>query len=110
MKESPKDIDWGQVKIIDKIMEYIMLKYVNANCKEDDSWSDIMLNDIYITRSTKKQMLPKKKRMPKNQRMAKKLNKLPKNLRMAKKLNIAKEPENGKETEQVSKEPESDQG
>ncbi|GJZ98576.1 hypothetical protein Tco_0671029 [Tanacetum coccineum] len=44
-----KDINWGKVKITDEVMEYVMPKYGNKNWMEDNSWSQIILNDIYNT-------------------------------------------------------------
>ncbi|GJW50376.1 hypothetical protein Tco_0091727 [Tanacetum coccineum] len=44
-----KDIDWGKIKITDKVMEYVMPKYENKNWMKDSKWSQIILNDIYST-------------------------------------------------------------
>ncbi|GKA42330.1 hypothetical protein Tco_0734990 [Tanacetum coccineum] len=50
MKESAKYIDWGKVKITKEIMDgYVMPKYGKTNCIKDNSWSDIILDDIYNT-------------------------------------------------------------
>ncbi|GKB01111.1 hypothetical protein Tco_0829155 [Tanacetum coccineum] len=43
-----KHIDWGQVKFTKDIMEgYVMPKYGKTNWMEDDSWTDIILDDVY---------------------------------------------------------------
>ncbi|GKC81996.1 hypothetical protein Tco_1137713 [Tanacetum coccineum] len=50
MKAYSKHIDWGQLKITKDIMEgYVMLKYGKTNWREDDSWADIILDDVYDT-------------------------------------------------------------
>ncbi|GJU25402.1 hypothetical protein Tco_1164023 [Tanacetum coccineum] len=49
MKEYSKHIDWGQVKITTDIMEgYVMPKYGKTNWMEDDSWTDIILDDVSV--------------------------------------------------------------
>ncbi|GJS20114.1 hypothetical protein Tco_0448746 [Tanacetum coccineum] len=48
MKEYPKHIDWGQVKITKDIMDgYVMPKYGKTNWMEDDSWIDIIVDDVF---------------------------------------------------------------
>nr|GEV25653.1 hypothetical protein [Tanacetum cinerariifolium] len=42
-------IDWDKVVITNEIMDYVMPKYGKANWKKDNSWSDIILYDIYNT-------------------------------------------------------------
>ncbi|GJY62476.1 hypothetical protein Tco_0463133 [Tanacetum coccineum] len=50
IKAYSKHIDWGQVKITKDIMEgYVMPKYSKTNWMEDDSWTDIILDDVYNT-------------------------------------------------------------
>nr|GEV85256.1 reverse transcriptase domain-containing protein [Tanacetum cinerariifolium] len=50
MEVYSKHIDWGQVKITKDIMEeYVMPKYGKMNWMEDDSWTDIILDDVYNT-------------------------------------------------------------
>nr|GEW04606.1 hypothetical protein [Tanacetum cinerariifolium] len=50
MKAYPKYIDWGNVIATNKIMDgYFMPKYENTNLLEDDSWIDIILDDVYDT-------------------------------------------------------------
>nr|GFA78953.1 hypothetical protein [Tanacetum cinerariifolium] len=50
MKEYAKYIDWGKVKITKEIMDRsVMPKYEKMSWREDDSWSDIILGDIYNT-------------------------------------------------------------
>ncbi|GKE99919.1 hypothetical protein Tco_0023270, partial [Tanacetum coccineum] len=45
-----EDIDWEKVKITDEVMEYVIPnKYKKCNWREDNSWSDIILKDIYNT-------------------------------------------------------------
>ncbi|GJX93358.1 hypothetical protein Tco_0347944 [Tanacetum coccineum] len=44
-----KDIDWEKVKITDEVLEYVILKYGKCNWREDNSWSQIIVEDIYNT-------------------------------------------------------------
>nr|GEU90248.1 zinc finger, CCHC-type [Tanacetum cinerariifolium] len=44
-----KDINWGKVKITDELMEYVIPKYGKCNWREDNSWSQIILDAIYNT-------------------------------------------------------------
>ncbi|GKC84137.1 hypothetical protein Tco_1139854 [Tanacetum coccineum] len=41
-----KNFDWGKVKTTDEIMGQVMAKYGKYNLLEDDSWGDIILDDI----------------------------------------------------------------
>ncbi|GJV79469.1 hypothetical protein Tco_1515339 [Tanacetum coccineum] len=48
MKVYSKHIDWGQVKITKDIMEgCVMPKYGKTNWMKDDSWTDIILDDVF---------------------------------------------------------------
>ncbi|GJV20045.1 hypothetical protein Tco_1369065 [Tanacetum coccineum] len=50
MKAYPKHIDWGKVIATNEIMNgYVMPKYENKNLFEDDSWIDIIMDDVYHT-------------------------------------------------------------
>ncbi|GKB49179.1 hypothetical protein Tco_0899932, partial [Tanacetum coccineum] len=50
MKAHPKHIDWGKVIATNEIMNwYVMPKYENKNLFEDDSWIDIIMDDVYHT-------------------------------------------------------------
>ncbi|GKB39463.1 hypothetical protein Tco_0884405 [Tanacetum coccineum] len=50
MKAYSKHIDWGQVKITKDIMKwYVIPKYGKMNWMKDDSWTDIILDDVYNT-------------------------------------------------------------
>ncbi|GJT26124.1 hypothetical protein Tco_0906399 [Tanacetum coccineum] len=50
MKAYPKHIDWGKVIATNEIMDgYAMPKYGNKNVFEDDSWIDIIMDDVYDT-------------------------------------------------------------
>nr|GFA19564.1 hypothetical protein [Tanacetum cinerariifolium] len=50
MKAHPKHIDWGKVMATNEIIEgYVMPKYRNDNFLEDDSWIDIIIDDVYDT-------------------------------------------------------------
>ncbi|GJZ13993.1 hypothetical protein Tco_0549223 [Tanacetum coccineum] len=50
MKAYPKHIDWGKVIATNNIMDgYVMPKYGKKNLFEDDSWIDIILDDVYDT-------------------------------------------------------------
>ncbi|GKA21648.1 hypothetical protein Tco_0701637 [Tanacetum coccineum] len=50
MKAYPKHIDWGKVIATNEIMDgYVMPKYGNKNLFEDDSWIDIIMDDVYHT-------------------------------------------------------------
>ncbi|GJW71176.1 hypothetical protein Tco_0128093, partial [Tanacetum coccineum] len=44
-----KEIDWKKVKITDKVMEYMIPKYGKTNWLLNDSYSHIILEDIYNT-------------------------------------------------------------
>ncbi|GKA82669.1 hypothetical protein Tco_0789417 [Tanacetum coccineum] len=44
-----KEIDWKKVKITDKVMEYMIPKYGKTNWLLNDSYSHIILKDIYNT-------------------------------------------------------------
>ncbi|GJR01544.1 hypothetical protein Tco_0524528 [Tanacetum coccineum] len=48
MKAHPKHIDWDKVIATNEIMDgYVMPKYRNKNLFEDDSWIDIIMDDVY---------------------------------------------------------------
>nr|GEV30476.1 hypothetical protein [Tanacetum cinerariifolium] len=48
MKAHPKHIDWGKVIANNEIMDgYVMPKYRNKNFLKDDSWIDIIMDDVY---------------------------------------------------------------
>nr|GFB73640.1 hypothetical protein [Tanacetum cinerariifolium] len=50
MKAYSKHINWGQLKITKDTMErYVMPKYGKTNWRKDDSWTDIILDDVYDT-------------------------------------------------------------
>ncbi|GJV09082.1 hypothetical protein Tco_1346738 [Tanacetum coccineum] len=50
IKAHPEHIDWGKVIATNKIMDgYVMPKYGNKNLFEDDSWIDIIMDDVYDT-------------------------------------------------------------
>nr|GEV76129.1 hypothetical protein [Tanacetum cinerariifolium] len=50
MKVYSKHIDWGDVKITKDIMKgYVMPKYGKKNWVEDDSWIDIIVDDVFNT-------------------------------------------------------------
>nr|GEU35017.1 hypothetical protein [Tanacetum cinerariifolium] len=50
MKAHPKHIDWGKVIATNEIMDgYVMPKYGNKNLLEDNSWIDIIMDDVYDT-------------------------------------------------------------
>ncbi|GKD73683.1 hypothetical protein Tco_1331965 [Tanacetum coccineum] len=50
MKAYPKHIDWDKVIATNEIMDgYVMPKYGNKNLFEDDSWIDIIMDDVYDT-------------------------------------------------------------
>ncbi|GJR46603.1 hypothetical protein Tco_1314706 [Tanacetum coccineum] len=50
MKSHPKHIDWGKVIATNEIKdEYVMPKYGNKNLLEDDSYIDIIMDDVYDT-------------------------------------------------------------
>ncbi|GJW33028.1 hypothetical protein Tco_0053060 [Tanacetum coccineum] len=50
MKAYPKHIDWGNVIATNEIMNgYVMPKYGNKNLFKDDSWIDIIMDDVYHT-------------------------------------------------------------
>nr|GEY20509.1 hypothetical protein [Tanacetum cinerariifolium] len=50
IKAHPKHIDWGKVIATNEIMDgYVMPKYRNKNFLEDDSWIDIIMDDVYNT-------------------------------------------------------------
>nr|GEZ79413.1 hypothetical protein [Tanacetum cinerariifolium] len=50
MKAHPKHIDWGKVIATNEIMDgYVMPKYENKNFLKDDSWIDIIMDDVYDT-------------------------------------------------------------
>ncbi|GJW99055.1 hypothetical protein Tco_0180863 [Tanacetum coccineum] len=42
-----KEIDWEKVKITVKVIEYVIPKYGKCNWMENNSWSQITLEDIY---------------------------------------------------------------
>ncbi|GKB19404.1 hypothetical protein Tco_0853327 [Tanacetum coccineum] len=44
-----KEIDWKKVKITDEVMEYVIPKYGKTNWLLNDSYSHIILEDIYNT-------------------------------------------------------------
>nr|GEV52419.1 RNA-directed DNA polymerase, eukaryota [Tanacetum cinerariifolium] len=50
MKAYLKHIDWGKAIATNEIMDgYVMPKYGNRNLLEDDSWIDIIMDDVYDT-------------------------------------------------------------
>ncbi|GKA26145.1 hypothetical protein Tco_0712254 [Tanacetum coccineum] len=50
MKAYPKHIDWGKVIATNEIIDgYVMPIYGNKNLFEDDSWIDIIMDDVYHT-------------------------------------------------------------
>ncbi|GJW66123.1 hypothetical protein Tco_0118007 [Tanacetum coccineum] len=50
MKAYPKHIDWGKVIATNEIIDgYVMPKYGNKSLFEDDSWIDIIMDDVYHT-------------------------------------------------------------
>ncbi|GKD93306.1 hypothetical protein Tco_1373143, partial [Tanacetum coccineum] len=50
MKAYPKHIDWGKVIATNEIIDgYVMPKYGNKNLFKDDSWIDIIMDDVYDT-------------------------------------------------------------
>ncbi|GJS12880.1 hypothetical protein Tco_0407352 [Tanacetum coccineum] len=50
MKAYQKHIDWGKVIATNEIMDwYVMSKYENKNLFEDDSWIDILMDNVYDT-------------------------------------------------------------
>nr|GFC26351.1 hypothetical protein [Tanacetum cinerariifolium] len=50
MKAHSKHIDWGKVVATNEIMDrYVMPKYEKKNFLEDDSWIDIIIDDVYDT-------------------------------------------------------------
>ncbi|GKA36284.1 hypothetical protein Tco_0722775 [Tanacetum coccineum] len=50
MKALPKHIDCGKVIVSDEIMDgYVIPKYGIKNVLEDDSWIDIIVDDVYDT-------------------------------------------------------------
>nr|GEY97087.1 hypothetical protein [Tanacetum cinerariifolium] len=50
MKTYPKHVDWGKVIATNEIMNgYGMPKYENKNLFKDDSWIDIIMDDVYDT-------------------------------------------------------------
>nr|GEU60319.1 hypothetical protein [Tanacetum cinerariifolium] len=78
------DWDWDKVKITKEIMGgYVMPKYEKTNYRENDSLSDIILDDIYNAFYKDKDVAKE----PEN----------------AKETEVVKEPENAKETK-VAKE------
>ncbi|GKE44383.1 hypothetical protein Tco_1471667, partial [Tanacetum coccineum] len=61
-----EDIEWDKVEITDEVMAYVIPKYGKCNWYEDNSWSDIILKDIYDTfyideaKAVEEAKLPKK--------------------------------------------------
>nr|GEZ86339.1 hypothetical protein [Tanacetum cinerariifolium]GEZ95985.1 hypothetical protein [Tanacetum cinerariifolium] len=50
LKAYPEHIDWGKVIATNEIIDgYVMPKYGNKNLFEDDSWIDIIMDDVYDT-------------------------------------------------------------
>nr|GFA09141.1 hypothetical protein [Tanacetum cinerariifolium] len=50
LKAHPKHIDWGKLIATNEIMHgYVIPIYGNKNFLEDDSWIDIIMDDVYDT-------------------------------------------------------------
>nr|GEV46802.1 hypothetical protein [Tanacetum cinerariifolium] len=50
MKAYPKHIDWGKVIATNEIIDgYVLPKHGNKNLFEDDSWINIIMDDVYYT-------------------------------------------------------------